>query len=57
MLIEGFSIFVSCGHFDEGMGAIQAISVEGHPRNISVKIILKSYNWPMTRCHLETFSI
>ena len=38
MLIKVFSIFISCGHFDEGMGAILAISVEGHPRNISVKL-------------------
>ena len=33
------------------------ISVEGHPRNISVKFILKSNNWPMRRCRLTTFSI
>ena len=38
MLIKGDSIFISCGHFDEGMGAILAIAVVGHPRNISVKI-------------------
>ena len=38
MLIKGFSFFISCGHFDEGMRAIVAISVEGHPRNISVKL-------------------
>ena len=38
MLIKGFSIFISCRHFDEGMGAILAILVVGHPRNISVKL-------------------
>ena len=38
MLIKGFSFFITSGHFDEGMGAIVAISVEGHPRNISVKL-------------------
>ena len=38
MVINGFSFFISSGHFDEGMGAIVAISVEGHPRKISVKL-------------------
>ena len=38
MLIKDFSIFISWGHFDEGMGAILAISVEGHPRDISGKL-------------------
>ena len=38
MLIKGFSIFISLVHFDEGMAAISAISVEGHQRNISVKL-------------------
>ena len=38
MLIKGFSIFISCGHFDEGMGTILEISVEGHPKYISVKL-------------------
>ena len=38
MLIERFSIFISCRHFDEGMGAILAILVVGHPRDISVKL-------------------
>ena len=37
MLIKGFTIFISYDHFDEGRGAILALSVEGHPRNISVK--------------------
>ena len=36
MLIKGFSSSISCGHSDEGMGATLAISVVGHPRNISV---------------------
>ena len=41
MLIKGFSIFfISCGHFDEGLGAILARVVEGHPRNISVNLFL-----------------
>ena len=38
MLIKCFSIYISGGYFDEGMGAILAISVVGHPRNISVKL-------------------
>ena len=36
MPIKGFSIFVSCGYFDEGKGVILAISVVGHQKNISV---------------------
>ena len=36
MLIKG-SFFYLLRPFVEGMGAILAISVEGHPRNISVK--------------------
>ena len=36
MLIKGFSFFIFSGHFDEGMGAIVAISVQGHLRNISM---------------------
>ena len=38
MLIQVFSISISGGHFVEGRGAILAISVEDHPRNISVKL-------------------
>ena len=38
MLIKGFSIFMSGGHFIERIGVILAISVEGHPWNISVKL-------------------
>ena len=33
-----FYFFISGGHFVEGRGAILATSVEGHPRNISVKL-------------------
>ena len=33
---ERFFYFISCGHFDEGKGAILAISVVGQPWNISV---------------------
>ena len=40
MLVKGFSIFIPCGHFQEGMEAILATSVNGHPRNISVKLFL-----------------
>ena len=38
MLIRSFSIFISGSHFDDGMGATLTISVEGHPRNISVNL-------------------
>ena len=43
MLIKGLNVFpffffISSGHFDEGMGAIVAISLEGYSRNISVKL-------------------
>ena len=40
MVIKGFSFFffISCGHFEEGIRAIVAISIEGHPRNISVEL-------------------
>ena len=37
MLIKVLSIFISGGHFVEGRGAISAIYIEGHPRNISAK--------------------
>ena len=37
-MIKVFAIFISCHHFDEGMGANLAISVVGLPRNISVKL-------------------
>ena len=38
MLMKGFSNFISCGHFDSGMGAILAITVVGHQRDISVTL-------------------
>ena len=38
MLIKSFSIFISSGHYDEGMGTILAISGVGHPGIISVKL-------------------
>ena len=38
MLIEVFSILISGGNFVEGWRAILAMSVEGHPWNISVKL-------------------
>ena len=55
MLVKGF-FSISCGYFDKGIGAILAISVEGHPGNVSkerfCEIILKSHIWPMRRCRL-----
>ena len=39
MLIKGFSIFITCGHFDEGVGPFLAIPVESHPMNISVILL------------------
>ena len=44
MLIKDFSIFISRGHSDDGMEAILGKSVEGHPRNISVKLF-----WNLTK--------
>ena len=38
MSFKGFSIFSSDGHFVQQSGRILAILVEGHPRNISVKL-------------------
>ena len=38
MSFKGFSIFSSGGHFVQRSGTIIAILVEGHPRNISVKL-------------------
>ena len=35
---KGFSIFSSDGHFVQRSGIIYAILVEGHPRNIFVKL-------------------
>ena len=36
--LNGFSIFRFDGHFVQRSGTILAILVEGHPRNISVKL-------------------
>ena len=38
MSFKGFSIFSSGGHFVQRSGSILAILIEGHPRNISVKL-------------------
>ena len=38
MSFKGFSTFSSDGHFVKQSGMILAISVEGHPRNISLKL-------------------
>ena len=38
MSFKGFSIFISGGHFAQHSVTILAILVEGHPRNISVKL-------------------
>ena len=38
MSFKGFSIFSSSGHFVQPSGTILAIFVEGHRRNISVKL-------------------
>ena len=38
MSLKGFSIFSSGGNFVDGNGIIFAVLVEGHPRNISVKL-------------------
>ena len=38
MSFEGFSIFSSGGHFVQWSGTILAILVEGHPREISLKL-------------------
>ena len=38
MTFKGFSIFSFGGHFVQQSGTILAILVEGHPKNISVKL-------------------
>ena len=38
MSFKGFSFFSSSGHFVQRSGTILAILVEGHPRNIPVKL-------------------
>ena len=52
MLIKGFSIFISCGRFDEGTGVIL-----GLPKEHFCEIIIKSNKWPMRKCRFKTFSI
>ena len=42
MLLKGFSIFSSGGHFVQPSTTILAYLVEGHPRNISMKLL---ENW------------
>ena len=42
--LKGFSIFSSGGQFVQRSGTILAILVEGHSRNISVKLF---WNWPV----------
>ena len=42
MSLKGLSILSSDGHFVRPSGTILAYLVEGHPRNISVKL---SENW------------
>ena len=39
MSFKGFSIFSSGGHFVQRSGTILAILVEGHSRNIPVKLL------------------
>ena len=38
MLFKRFSIFSSGSHFVQQSGTILAVSVEGRPKNISVKL-------------------
>ena len=38
VILTVFSIFSSDGHFVKRSGTILAILVEGHPRNVSVKL-------------------
>ena len=42
MSLRGLSIFRFCGHFVQPSGTILEYLVEGHPRNISVKLF---ENW------------
>ena len=55
MLSKIFSILSSDSHFVHPSKTILAILVEGHPKNISVKIVLKSTHWPRRRCYLNVF--
>ena len=38
MSFKGFSIYSPGGHFVQQSGTILAILIEGHPRNLSVKL-------------------
>ena len=55
MSFNGVSIFSSGGHFVQRSETILAVLVEGHPRMISVKRILKLVQWSRRRCHLNDF--
>ena len=55
MSFKGFSIFSFGGNFVQLSRKILAILVEGHSRNISVKIILKLGLWSSRKCHLKIF--
>ena len=55
MLFKGFSIFRSGSHFVQWSRRILAVLVEGHPRNILVRIILISGYWSMRICRLKVF--
>ena len=55
MLFKVFYIVSSGTRFVQRSGFILAILVEGHPRNIAVKIILKSGHRPKKSCHLKVF--
>ena len=50
MLIKGFSIFISCGHFDEGIRAIFSNSGRGSPKEYYCEIMLKWNNRPFPHC-------
>ena len=39
LLFKGFSIFSSAGHFVQPSRTILALLVEGHKRNLSVKLV------------------
>ena len=55
MLFKVCYIVSSGTRFVQRSGLILAILVEGHPRNIAVKIILKSGHRPKKSCHLKVF--
>ena len=49
-----FSIFSSGGHLVQRSGAVSAILLEGHPRNLPV-FISKSMHWLRRRSGLKVF--